>query len=1326
MSSLNDTGENNDADCEIINNLYAQFYDENESKYLHVIDYDIQDPVSVTGNFQRSKNGQRSLKNTTSNTSDNSSKVYIDFATRHKETNSNYRQECNHDKQLASNANPRRLDENQIKPSKNIPGYKSMDVEIEHGSFEGDKQSRSKVKNMIHDYECHVQEQNSRRKSEKKHGEQSRNSLDINSNIVASCTDHGSVKSHINHISSANLEELSLNKSSPLHEQAVESQAIATKSDSKVNDTVYHHLMSKENNTGDIPDSNAREQFPGPRSLQSSPLDKKLSEPEHSKPANQIIKTHVDYASTDEHITTSAADSKQSANTGDENPYNPIKFRYNNHQTVIDNYDRSTRPNAREMRSDYPVESCSGGAQVTRAHWYDIHGSSPKSSQQTQLLILEEGNALKQTTTEVDPCETLTPLVDYDLRRENSFNASHHRRWKSLGELDKVDQVEEYKLPEKLNKIAYPVAYEQGTSHVLDNVDRMYLGSIPSNRDFNSLPRHRAVQHDQNGNRTDPFTFHTETLPQSHTPGNRNYIQNDNNSQMISLGIRHKSTWPHNAKGEKQSTTQGRNKYVPSKYDARNPRVIASNFDNNSVETSSTDYRQPYSLIERNLYNANDTVEINPSFKRDETPTMDAKTSKQSSFLAKEHGQLAAKQADKNTDLSLAISDDDFTSSSLKRWNYSPIKQSPSPTRKHGTMPGRFQDVTKPSDYLNHLADHNNNLSRSLTNLETLDQSPMKRSPKIKNLVDIEYYDIASDEELNSKITRRPRTKSLNDENKTSEYVLPKREYKSSGDLRSVGLAQQEIVAQNEDNETPSRVDLSSGGSQRTHGKYKDLYENSVSKGAVQGYNTTHPILGTKTNPFITVSSHDKHSNRYERYSQEPQTSNTDATMDRDSSNNGNRHCSIQNECERNDFASSNSVKYITQKDNRVQSVKTSLTNDSKQNQSRMKRIRNPLHNSKTEKINYTANHQQEKSDLNTVKWFRSPLENRHTSTIDNSRKHQAKNIRDPAPKSNVYPDEHCKLTQGKYNIAKAEAEWRKRYGKLPYSDKDPLHQSSDKEFGRLFQHSEKNSATQCSSEGTGLVKQQFTLEENIGDTSSSSVFGRNTNDGPSSKNRQSKDFSTTLNKLSSYLLSGYKDDLTQTAPLHNQEEPKSATTVKFRRLYLDDEGDLSHVLDDPKESPKLSMLVHAIIRLREVYSVQLYAKPQIPDHPINLGNPQLRDAIQNKPMSVVKDLILANKSVDINIRSQSGDSALHRAANEGDLDAIRIMINHGANVNIRDRSGFQPVHQALRCHNYKAAMFLMDCGTDLMSYTSKRIQEFVNVKAIAKQYLRQTLKTPL
>ena len=1294
MLSSNDNDEDTDKHCKIINNFNAQIYDENESKYLHVIDYDMQDPVSVIGNFQQAKNGHQSLKGTSTNTSDNLSDVGSDFVVRINETNSNLRQDSNLDKQLADNANTGRLHEKQTKPHKNTPRNNNiMEVEIGHGNFEENIQPRSKVKNLIHDYELQVQEQSNHRKSEKKHGDQFESILDTNG-VESSYTNNGSTKNNTNHIPTVDSEEPLLNGSHSFHEQEIESQEIVTKSDSKVNDTVYRRSMTKQNNTSDILDSNARKQFSSARSLQSSPSDKNL------KPVTQVINTDVD-CSTTKDTTISLAGSnqgKQSTNGGDTNYYHLLKFR-NGYQNFIDDYDQSSLSNTREMTSSYPVEAFSGGSKVTRAHWYDIHSSSEKSSQGIKPLILEQGNALKPRATGVNTHETSPQMLDYDLATGNSF---HQRRWKSLGELDKVDQVEEYKLPDKLNKTTYPVVNDEDTTHGVNNLDTTLLSSIPGNRDFNLLPRYGTNQRGQklHSNRTEPFSPHAKTVTQSQLQSNRNYAQNTKNSQMVSLGIENKNAWQHNARGAQQSPTPARNKYLGNKSNSRENRA--------------------------HMYNINNTEKIIPGCKTD-----DISTTKHSPLLAKKHGKIMAQPVNKYSDSS-KISIDNFTT---ERWNYSPIKRSPSPTRKREKLSGRFQKVNKSSEHLNHLRDDNNNLSRSLTHLETLDQSPMKRSPKIKNLVDIEYYDIASDEELNSKITRRPRTKSLNDENRTMEYVVPKREFKSSGDLRTVGLTQQEIAAENKDEETASRIDSNSGGSLRTHGKYTDLYADSVSynkhsKEKIQSYDPTYPSLGPRTNPCIEVSSHNKSLNRYERHSQGPQVSNTDSTMSHALSNNGNKHYSIQSQYGRSHFGSSKSVEHITQKENHVRNTNnTNLTNDLKQSQSTIKRLKSPLHNSNgnTANINYTARHQKGKSAVNTVKRFPNPLQNRFASKIDSSGK-QAKNTRDPASKSIVYPVEDYRLTQGKYNIAKAEKEWRKRYGKLPYNNKDPLHQSSDNEFGRLFQHSERNSGNRNSLKENDLAKQHFSLEESIGDTSSSSVFGTNRidNDDASIKNSHSKDFSTTLNKLSSYLLSSYKNELTQNSPLHAQEETKSETTVKFRRFYLDDEGDLSHVLDDPKESPKLSMLVHAIIRLREVYSVQPYAKPQTPDHPTNLGNPQLRDAIQNKPMSVVKDLILANKSVDINIRSQSGDSALHRAAAEGDLDAIRIMINQGANVNIRDRNGFQPVHQALRCHNYKAAMFLMDCGTDLMSYTSKRIQEFMNVKAIAKQYLRQTLKTPL
>jgi hypothetical protein len=403
-----------------------------------------------------------------------------------------------------------------------------------------------------------------------------------------------------------------------------------------------------------------------------------------------------------------------------------------------------------------------------------------------------------------------------------------------------------------------------------------------------------------------------------------------------------------------------------------------------------------------------------------------------------------------------------------------------------------------------------------------------------------------------------------------------------------------------------------------------------------------------------------------------------------------------------------------------------------------MKRLSSPLRNSNenTSKAGNTVKYHGKVVESNTPKAVvrksaNSPANFSNSATkSERSTKEHSRDYRETTHRSIVYPAKDLSASEGKYNVAKAEKEWRKRYGRLPYNNKDPLHQSSDKDFTRLFQTSEKKSEIQSTSKVADLTMDNSSLEGKLDETSSSSLFSpeRNGNEdeNKSRKNIQARDFTATLNQLSSYVLSGYRADNPQTPTSDNQVKNKSEAAVKYKRYYLDDEGDLSYILDDLNESPKVSMLVHAIVRLREVYSIQQYAKPQTPEHPINLGNPQMRDAIQNKPMSVVKDLILANKSVDINIRSQSGNSALHRAAIEGDIDAIRIMINHGANVNIRDRYGFQPVNQALRCHHYKAAMFLMDCGTDLMSYTSKRIQEFVNVKAIAKQYLRQTLKTPL
>ena len=1381
-----------DLECEIINNSNAKFYDENESKYLHVIDYDMQEPVSVIRNFDYPEDRHQWAKSTGNKTSDGFNEVYNDFNTTIQESDRKFLQGYNADGQLADQGNPRRLEAKQTNLHVNIPSNNVTITENEHVKFEGDlhnrKQLGNKVKNLIHDYELQVEEYTGHRKLRDKHLHQCGNIL--NTDTVQSpytkCHDKGNL--------SSNFGETSLIEFSPSHKRELVSEKITNSSVTKANYACYGHSMTKVSNTSDISDSYPEKQSKIPRNnhLPSSPLDKtgpedfkNISATKHSNSkyrhsmtkecnasdipdsnsgkqqvildnkhlktlptettvsereglknisATEVSNTGDTYSITKEGNTSphSSYTKKQSLNARNRNNYTQKVGRDN--PTVVSNNEQFSRPDIKEMRSDYQLQTCTGDSQVTRAHWYDIHGPLPQSSQELKPSILKEENTLTPTMTE-NALKSPPSTMSHNTVRGRNLNETRQKRWKSLGELDTIDKVEEYRLPDELNKTtAYPSNEHGMFDRNNNNLDTMY---------FNTISRNYAIQ---NANRVNIGYDHNDakTPHRLSSLNDKNKVSNmhsSKNPEKVISSFDNNGIQTHKSPDAKKSPFLTRKKYVANTSDAQM-------FGINSTETLSTDYNtanQSPSLKKYapTLYDSETTGKVSSGFgnKSDLTFSSGAKTSNQSPFQTRKSGKLAGTDHEVNdySDSLLRISNDDLSSSlnDLETLDQSPMKRSRSPTKKREKLSGNIKN-NNPSgsllshqftrNHVNHLKGFNNNLSSSLTSLETLDQSPMKRSPKIKNLVNIEYYDINSDEELNSKIRRRPRTKSLNEENKTMESVTPTREFKSSGDLRSVGMNHEEINIDRKDKERLSGVDFSYVCPSRTHGKYTELYSDSIPyarhpQGEVSSYSQ-------KVSPSVKVSLVDQ----YKRYSQGPQTAKYVTTIDRVLSN-SNDHYSTEDQHGRSPLLSNRSVEQAAQNSNHVPSNNTSkLTHDLKQNESKIKRSLSPVHNSS--KIDNTKKHHGKDIGSTTPKTTVKRLPNslvyfsNSATKIDKSRKHDSTDNRDTARKSIVYPIKDPKACQGKYNIAKAEEEWRKKYGKLPYNNKDPLHQSSDKEFGRLFQHSEGGSKTQSSLKETGLTTNSSLLEGKINDTSSSSLFSpnrmENEDEKKTSKNSQAKEFSDTLNQLSSYVLSGYRTDQSATSPTTNQENTRSGITLKYKRYYLDDEGDLSYILDDLNESPKLSMLVHATIRLREVYSIQRYTKPETPEHPINLGNPQLRDAIQNKPMSVVKDLILANRSVDINIRSQSGDSALHRAAVEGDIDAIRIMINHGANVNLRDKYGFQPVHQALRCHHYKAAMFLMDCGTDLMSYTSKRIQEFVNVKAIAKQYLRQTLKTPL
>ncbi len=156
----------------------------------------------------------------------------------------------------------------------------------------------------------------------------------------------------------------------------------------------------------------------------------------------------------------------------------------------------------------------------------------------------------------------------------------------------------------------------------------------------------------------------------------------------------------------------------------------------NSTETLSTDYNtanQSPSLKKYapTVYDSETTGKVSSGFgnKSDLTFSSGAKTSNQSPFQTRKSGKLAETDHEVNdySDSLLRISNDDLSSSlnDLETLDQSPMKRSRSPTKKREKLSGNIQKNNNPSgsllshqftrNHVNHLKGFNNNLSSSLT-----------------------------------------------------------------------------------------------------------------------------------------------------------------------------------------------------------------------------------------------------------------------------------------------------------------------------------------------------------------------------------------------------------------------------------------------------------------------------------------------------------------------------------------------------------------------------------------------------------------------------------
>lgn len=100
---------------------------------------------------------------------------------------------------------------------------------------------------------------------------------------------------------------------------------------------------------------------------------------------------------------------------------------------------------------------------------------------------------------------------------------------------------------------------------------------------------------------------------------------------------------------------------------------------------------------------------------------------------------------------------------------------------------------------------------------------------------------------------------------------------------------------------------------------------------------------------------------------------------------------------------------------------------------------------------------------------------------------------------------------------------------------------------------------------------------------------------------------------------------------------------------------------------------------------------------------------------AVELDELLSNGSISVDQADTHGDTLLHKAALEGDVDCIRVLVKHGANVNIRNKDNWPPVHNALRQGNLSAMVYLIECGADMEEYTKLRVNEFKVTEELSK-----------
>jgi len=67
----------------------------------------------------------------------------------------------------------------------------------------------------------------------------------------------------------------------------------------------------------------------------------------------------------------------------------------------------------------------------------------------------------------------------------------------------------------------------------------------------------------------------------------------------------------------------------------------------------------------------------------------------------------------------------------------------------------------------------------------------------------------------------------------------------------------------------------------------------------------------------------------------------------------------------------------------------------------------------------------------------------------------------------------------------------------------------------------------------------------------------------------------------------------------------------------------------------------------------------------------------------------------DVHVRGSFGNTPLHVAAVQGDMEAVRLLIDAGADLNSQGEHGYTPLHEAVEQGHFEVADLLIKSGSD-------------------------------